>query len=183
MTRGYDKHRIAAAAAQPDNRSMQGNRVAIVAAAAVFGASLLAASASAASDPAKTYVSGWARSYIGFAASLGKAYLPCANGPTRACADAQQAASEAAARAAALMRTSKPPATLTRDAATLRADLVKASRTLAASATAARHGNSSARVWCSGEQGPCRVPINDMGNTITDINFTAGVDLPLPTDG
>jgi hypothetical protein len=162
---------------------MQGSRIAILAAAAVLGVSLLDPSASAASDPAKTYVSAWARSYIGFAASLSKAYLPCANGPTRSCGAAQQAASEAAARTAALMHISKPPAGLAKDAATLRADLVKASRTLAASATAARHGNSSARVWCSGEQGPCRVPINDMGNTITDINFTAGVDLPLPTDG
>ena len=64
--------------------------------------------------------------------------------------------------------------------AQLERDLRAAARTLSASAAAARAGNTSPKVWCSAEQGPCTVVMIDMGNAINDINFTANVDLPLP---
>ena len=127
------------------------------------------------------YVASWAPFYRSFEQSYLRAFRPCLTGAaTKSCAVGQQLAAGAATKAATVLHTSHPPTALATDMAQLERDLRAAARTLAASAAAARAGNTSPKVWCSAEQGPCTVVMIDMGNAINDINFTANVDLPLP---
>jgi hypothetical protein len=110
-----------------------------------------------------------------------KAFKPCLLGrPTPACAAEQEHAAAAAVKTAELLQSSTPPPGLAKDVAALAKDLRAADHTLSASAAAGRAGKTSPHVWCSAEQGPCTLVMIDMGNVIGDINFTAGVDLPLP---
>jgi hypothetical protein len=140
-----------------------------------------AAAAAAEQSSLRQYVASWAPAYRTFEQSYVHAFRPCLTGAaTKRCADGQQRAAAAATKTAAVLNASDPPAALTKDMAQLERDLRAAARTLAASAAAARTGNTSPKVWCSAEQGPCTVVMIDMGNAINDINFTANVDLPLP---
>ena len=139
------------------------------------------AGAGAEQSSLQQYVASWAPTYRAFEQSYVRAFRPCLTGAaTKSCADGQQRAAAAATRTSAVLHGSDPPAALTRDMAKLERNLRAAARTLSASAAAARAGNTSPRVWCSAEQGPCTVVMIDMGNAINDINFTANVDLPLP---
>jgi len=147
---------------------------------AVAAACACSAAAAASPSSSQQYVASWASSYRSFAKVYVQAYRPCLKGATASCGAAQSAAAAAATRAAARLAALKPPAALAHDAAQLGRDLRSASTRLAASAAAARAGNTSARVWCSAEQGPCTIVLIGMGNVVQDINFTAGVDLPLP---
>jgi hypothetical protein len=152
----------------------------VVATAAIVG---IAAAAPAAASPTslQRYVGTWAPSYRAFEGSYVRAFKPCLSGhPTTKCAARQDLAAAAALRTASLLQRTAPPVDLATDVAALQKDLRAASRTLAASAVAARAGKSSPKVWCSAEQGPCTLVMIDMGNVIGDINFTAGTDLPLP---
>jgi hypothetical protein len=145
---------------------------------ALAGAGTLLASGG--TDRGRQYVSNWAPAYRTFAKVYVKAYRPCLRGATNQCADAQELAAHAAIETASMLASSTPPKNLARDVAHLERDLRAAHRTLSASAAAARAGQTSARHWCSAEQGPCTVVMIDMGNVIDDINFVAKVDLPLP---
>jgi hypothetical protein len=150
-------------------------------AAAVLSALAVAAGAAGAPTSLQRYVASWAPSYRLFEQSYVKAFRPCLLGrPTTQCAAEQEAAAAAAARTAALLDRSTPPSELAQDVGALERDLRSAARTLSHSASAGRAGNASQRVWCSAEQGPCTLVMIDMGNVIGDINFTAGVDLPIP---
>jgi hypothetical protein len=140
-----------------------------------------AALAGAATTSLQQYVASWAPSYRAFEQSYVRAFKPCLTGAaTKRCAAGQQLAAAAATKTAEALHASSAPAALARDMASLQRDLRAAARTLTASAAAARAGNTSPKVWCSAEQGPCTVVMIDMGNVIQDVNFTANVDLQLP---
>ena len=129
----------------------------------------------------RQYVATWAPTYRAFEQSYVRAFRPCLTGAaTKSCADGQQRAAAAATKTSILLHGSDPPPALTKDMAQLERDLRAAARTLSASAVAARAGNTSPKVWCSAEQGPCTIVMIDMGNAINDINFTANVNLPVP---
>ena len=156
-------------------------RIALVALVAlVVGSFVSPGQALASPTPPQRYVASWSGAYTAFARAYVDAYRPCAGGPTRACARAQQLAARAASAVESILASSTPPAALARDVARLARDLDRAGRALAASALAARAGRSSARVFCSAEQGPCTAPTNDIVNVIGDIEDLAGVNLPLP---
>jgi len=150
----------------------------IVAVAVLGGSAVLAVNG--ATSPGRRYVDTWAAGYRTFAKVYVAAYRPCLEGATRECAAAQQLAATAAVHVASVLSSSVPPTPLAHDIARLERDLRAANRTLSASATAARAGQTSQRHWCSAEQGPCTVVMIDMGNVVQDIDFVAGVDLPLP---
>ena len=141
-------------------------------------AGAVALAAGSATSP-RQYVGTWAPAYRAFASVYVKAYRPCLRGATKSCAQAQELAAAAALRTFSML-SSPAPRALAHDIAQLKRDLRAASRTLSASAAAARAGQTSQRHWCSAEQGPCTVVMIDLGNVIGDINFVAGVDLPLP---
>jgi methylphosphotriester-DNA--protein-cysteine methyltransferase len=145
-----------------------------------LGACLAGSAASAPSSLAR-YVATWAPSYRAFELAYVKAFRPCLLGrPTPVCAAAQDHTAAAAAKTAALLQASAPPPELAEDVAALAKDLRAADHRFSLSATAGRAGKTTPKVWCSAEQGPCTLVMIDMGNVISDINFTAGVDLPLP---
>jgi hypothetical protein len=136
--------------------------------------------ATAVVTPEQRYVRSWATAYRSFADVYVRAYRPCLQGATANCGQAQDRAAAAALKTATALSASEPPAGLAHDAARLARDLRSAQRTLSASAAAAKAGRTSARRWCSAEQGPCTIVMIDMGNVISDINFVANVNLPLP---
>ena len=150
----------------------------------VFGLAVLASCGAAAAHgavtPEQQYVRSWAPAYRTFATVYVRAYRPCLRGATVSCARAQERAAAAALKTASILSAAKPPAGLVHDAAQLERDLRSAHKTLSVSAAAARVGSTSARRWCSAEQGPCTIVMIDMGNVIGDINFVAKVELPLP---
>jgi hypothetical protein len=149
--------------------------------AAVVLAGFGGAQAGAAPTSLQQYVGSWSPSYRAFEQAYVRAFKPCLTGAaTRRCAKGQQVAAAAATKTASVLAATHPPAAIAKDVAQLERDLRAAARTLAASAAAARAGNTSPKVWCSAEQGPCTVVMIDMGNAINDINFTANVNLPLP---